>query len=139
MTGAALALPTSSHSGSSLEGGPAVDYTTSTHTVQEKPWGQDTESSDSELQSVEHDGIRPIDGLFGWIPTLAVTVNYMFVFGASNSYGVFSTYYLNIKFAGTSATTLSWIGTLITSLMLICNIFTGALADKKGYRVTAYT
>ncbi|KAJ2726898.1 hypothetical protein GGI07_000226 [Coemansia sp. Benny D115] len=81
---------------------------------------------------------RPADCLFGWIPTLAVMVNYMFIFGASNSYGVFSTYYLNEKFPDTSATTLSWIGTLITALMLGCNIATGALADKKGYRLTAY-
>ncbi|KAJ1668804.1 hypothetical protein IW140_000128 [Coemansia sp. RSA 1813] len=82
--------------------------------------------------------IRPPDCAFGWIPTLAVMINYMFIFGASNSYGVFSTYYLNIKFPETSATTLSWIGTLITTLMLGCNIITGALADKIGYRLTAY-
>ncbi|KAJ2548176.1 hypothetical protein EV175_004925 [Coemansia sp. RSA 1933] len=82
--------------------------------------------------------IRPADCAFGWIPTLAVMINYMFIFGASNSYGVFSTYYLNIKFPDTPATTLSWIGTLITTLMLGCNIITGALADKLGYRLTAY-
>ncbi|PIA17994.1 MFS general substrate transporter, partial [Coemansia reversa NRRL 1564] len=73
-----------------------------------------------------------------WIPTLAVMVNNMFIFGASNSYGVFSTYYLNIKFPNTSASTLAWIGTLITTLMLGCTILTGALADKRGYRLTAY-
>ncbi|KAI8321787.1 MFS general substrate transporter [Martensiomyces pterosporus] len=88
--------------------------------------------------SSEGAGIRPADCMFGWIPTLAVMVNYMFIFGASNSYGVFSTYYLNYKFVGTPATTLSWIGTLITALMLSCNILTGALADIKGYRFTAY-
>lgn len=82
--------------------------------------------------------IRPPDCMFGWIPTLAVMVNYMFIFGASNSYGVFSTYYLNVKFVGTSATMLAWIGTLITALMLGCSILTGALADKLGYRPTAY-
>ncbi|KAJ2784328.1 hypothetical protein H4R18_001214 [Coemansia javaensis] len=82
--------------------------------------------------------IRPVDGAFGWIPTLAVMVNYMFVFGASNSYGVFSTYYLNVKFAGTPAATLSWIGSLITTFMLCSSIVTGALADKKGYRISAY-
>ncbi|KAJ1795569.1 hypothetical protein LPJ59_004270 [Coemansia sp. RSA 2399] len=82
--------------------------------------------------------VRPADCAFGWIPTLAVMVNYMFIFGASNSYGVFSTYYLNIKFPNTPATTLSWIGTLITTLMLGCNIVTGALADRLGYRLTAY-
>ncbi|KAJ2812712.1 hypothetical protein H4S07_001209 [Coemansia furcata] len=89
--------------------------------------------------SVDSDNIRPADSLFGWIPTLAAMVNYMFIFGASNSYGVFSTYYLNVKFPGTSATTLAWIGTLVTSLMLGCSILTGAMADKRGYRVTAYT
>ncbi|KAJ2893407.1 hypothetical protein IWW38_002870 [Coemansia aciculifera] len=89
--------------------------------------------------STENNNVRCVDGAFGWIPTLAVMVNYMFIFGASNSYGVFSTYYLNVKFAGTPATTLSWIGTLFTSLMLGCSIFTGAIADKKGFRVTAYT
>ncbi|KAJ2639083.1 hypothetical protein GGF44_002718 [Coemansia sp. RSA 1694] len=91
------------------------------------------------MTSAKADVIRPVDGLFGWIPTLAVAVNYMFVFGASNSYGVFSTYYLNVKFPGVPATTLSWIGTSITSLMLIFNIFTGSMANKMGYRVTAYT
>ncbi|KAJ2334588.1 hypothetical protein GGI00_001783 [Coemansia sp. RSA 2681] len=94
---------------------------------------------DDALPLAEKDDIRPADGLFGWIPTLAATVNFMFIFGTSNSYGVFSTYYLNDKFAGTSATALSWIGTLATSLMLGCSIFTGAMADKRGYRVTAYT
>ncbi|KAJ2788230.1 hypothetical protein GGI15_000035 [Coemansia interrupta] len=102
----------------------------------------DDKHSDSEKQSLESPTpsptVRPADCAFGWIPTLAVCVNYMFIFGASNSYGVFSTYYLNVKFQGTSATKLSWIGTLITSLMLGCNIATGALADKYGYRTTAY-
>ncbi|KAJ2357995.1 hypothetical protein GGF43_001114 [Coemansia sp. RSA 2618] len=82
--------------------------------------------------------IRPIDGAFGWIPTLATMMNFMFIFGATNSYGVFSTYYLNVKFPTTSATTLSWIGSLITTSMFCLNMFTGTLADKKGYRFTAY-
>ncbi|KAJ2461853.1 hypothetical protein GGI02_005600, partial [Coemansia sp. RSA 2322] len=43
----------------------------------------------------KQDGIYPADSMFGWIPTLAAMVNFMFFFGASNSYGVFSTYYLN--------------------------------------------
>ncbi|KAJ2765182.1 hypothetical protein IWQ56_004201, partial [Coemansia nantahalensis] len=63
-------------------------------------------------------GVRAADCAFGWIPTLAVGVNYMFIFGASNSYGVFSTYYLTQKFVGTPAATLSWIGSLITTFML---------------------
>ncbi|KAJ1748718.1 hypothetical protein LPJ55_003410 [Coemansia sp. RSA 990] len=92
-------------------------------------------SSDKQEQTAP---IRPVDGLFGWIPTLASTVNYMFIFGASNSYGVFSTYYLNVKFPETSATTLSWIGSLITTSMFCLNVFTGALADKKGYRFSAF-
>ncbi|KAJ2774374.1 hypothetical protein IWQ57_000847 [Coemansia nantahalensis] len=62
----------------------------------------------------------------------------MFIFGASNSYGVFSTYYLNDRFAGTSAATLSWIGSLITISMFSLNALTGALADRRGYRTTAY-
>ncbi|KAJ1846740.1 hypothetical protein LPJ70_001883 [Coemansia sp. RSA 2708] len=103
-------------------------------------------ASEKDIESIKHtvdaveepSNIRPADCAFGWIPTLAVMVNYMFIFGASNSYGVFSTYYLNEKFAGTSASTLSWIGTLITTFMLGCNFLTGALADKKGYRLTAY-
>ncbi|KAJ2659595.1 hypothetical protein IWW48_003434 [Coemansia sp. RSA 1200] len=82
--------------------------------------------------------VRPPDCAFGWIPTLAVMVNNMFIFGASNSYGVFSTYYLNIRFPDTPATTLAWIGTFITTLMLSCSVVTGALADKIGYRPTAY-
>ncbi|KAJ2846767.1 hypothetical protein IWW36_004191 [Coemansia brasiliensis] len=82
--------------------------------------------------------IRPLDSPFGWIPTLATTVNFMFIFGASNSYGVFSTYYLNVRFPETSAATLSWIGSLITTSMFCLNIFTGALADKKGYRFSAF-
>ncbi|KAJ1731850.1 hypothetical protein LPJ61_002331 [Coemansia biformis] len=82
--------------------------------------------------------MQPLDGPFGWIPTLAATVNYMFIFGASNSYGVFSTYYLNDRFAGTSAATLSWIGSLITISMFSLNVVTGALADSQGYRATAY-
>ncbi|KAJ2357470.1 hypothetical protein GGF43_001436 [Coemansia sp. RSA 2618] len=86
----------------------------------------------------EPSNIRPADCAFGWIPVLAVMVNYMFIFGASNSYGVFSTYYLNDKFAGTPASTLSWIGTLIATFMLGGSVLTGALADKKGYRFTAY-
>ncbi|KAJ1965198.1 hypothetical protein GGI12_000932 [Dipsacomyces acuminosporus] len=93
---------------------------------------------DSPSDSLQEAKVRPADCMFGWIPTLAVMVNYMFIFGASNSYGVFSTYYLNDRFAGTPATTLSWIGTLITALMLFFNPFTGALADIKGFRFTAY-
>ncbi|KAJ2807153.1 hypothetical protein H4R20_001399 [Coemansia guatemalensis] len=82
--------------------------------------------------------VRPIDGPFGWIPTLAAMVNFMFIFGAPNSYGVFSTYYLNVKFRDTPAATLSWIGTASTTFMLGLNIFSGPLADRIGYRQTAY-
>ncbi|PIA18371.1 MFS general substrate transporter [Coemansia reversa NRRL 1564] len=82
--------------------------------------------------------VRPIDGPFGWIPTLAAMVNFMFIFGAPNSYGVFSTYYLNTKFRDTPAATLSWIGTASTAFMLGLNIFSGPLADRIGYRQTAY-
>ncbi|KAI9468582.1 hypothetical protein LPJ78_001669 [Coemansia sp. RSA 989] len=97
-----------------------------------------SQTSGNDKESANEINVRPADCAFGWIPTLAVMVNYMFIFGASNSYGVFSTYYLNDKFAGTPASTLSWIGTLITTFMLGGNILTGALADKKGYRLTAY-
>ncbi|KAJ2659594.1 hypothetical protein IWW48_003433 [Coemansia sp. RSA 1200] len=100
-----------------------------------------THSEDSDtFVSLDHSErpIRPADCAFGWIPTLAVMINYMVIFGAANSYGVFSTYYLNIKFPDTPATTLAWIGTLVTTLMLMCNVVTGALADKIGYRRTAY-
>ncbi|KAI9503168.1 major facilitator superfamily domain-containing protein, partial [Coemansia spiralis] len=93
----------------------------------------------TDVQEETQKPVRPADCKFGWIPTLAVMVNYMFIFGASNSYGVFSTYYLNVKFPGTPATTLAWIGTLITALMLGFNIITGALSDKLGYRLVAYT
>ncbi|KAJ2747755.1 hypothetical protein GGI20_000225 [Coemansia sp. BCRC 34301] len=124
----------SSLSGEKEGVGRVSDYTSSSHTARES-----VASDEEGMLAAKHDGTRPVDGLFGWIPTLAVAVNYMFVFGASNSYGVFSTYYLNVKFAGTPATTLSWIGTSTTSVMLICNLFTGSMADKKGYRVTAYT
>ncbi|KAJ2714571.1 hypothetical protein H4R19_001661 [Coemansia spiralis] len=86
----------------------------------------------------KHVDVRPLDGAFGWIPTLAASVNFMFIFGASNSYGVFSTYYLNDRFPGTSAATLSWIGSLATISMFSLNALTGALADRRGYRTTAY-
>ncbi|ORX70306.1 MFS general substrate transporter [Linderina pennispora] len=98
----------------------------------------DEEKTDVSVAEDDGPKVRPQDCAFGWIPTIAVCINYMFIFGASNSYGVFSTYYLTERFVGTPATTLSWIGTLITSLMLGCNIITGALADKIGYRPTAY-
>ncbi|KAJ2314100.1 hypothetical protein H4S02_003556 [Coemansia sp. RSA 2611] len=81
---------------------------------------------------------RSVDSPFGWIPTLATMVNFMFIFGPTNSYGVFSTYYLNVKFPDTPAATLSWIGSLITTSMFCLNMFTGALADKRGYRFSAY-
>ncbi|KAJ2159246.1 hypothetical protein GGF46_003176 [Coemansia sp. RSA 552] len=95
----------------------------SSHTAEEEPAGP---------------RIRPADGAFGWIPVLATMVNFNFIFGALNAYGVFSTYYLNDKFLGTPASTLSWIGTLIATFMLGGCFLTGALADKIGYQLTAY-
>ncbi|ORX70307.1 MFS general substrate transporter [Linderina pennispora] len=96
------------------------------------------EKTDVSIAEDSSPKVRPPDCAYGWIPTLAVCINYMFMFGASNSYGVFSTYYLNERFVGTPATTLAWIGTLIPTMMLGCNIVTGALADKLGFRRTAY-
>lgn len=76
----------------------------------------------------------PPDTAYSWVIVAAAAVNLMCTLGIINSFGVFSTYYLNFIFPNTSAVNIAWIGTCISFFMLGCSIFTGPLTDRFGFR-----
>ncbi|KAI9298016.1 MFS general substrate transporter [Neoconidiobolus thromboides FSU 785] len=79
-----------------------------------------------------------LDGIQGWIVVTASFFNLFVVLGVVYSSGVFIKYYADELFKNeASLSTLSFIGTLSTSLNTLLAIFTGRLADKIGYRNSA--
>ncbi|KAJ2511302.1 hypothetical protein H4217_007446, partial [Coemansia sp. RSA 1939] len=55
----------------------------------------------------------------------------------ANSFGVFSTYYLNYIYPDISASNVAWVGTTISLFMLGGAVVTGPLTDRFGFRMIA--
>ncbi|KAI7833500.1 major facilitator superfamily domain-containing protein [Kickxella alabastrina] len=63
----------------------------------------------------------------------------MCTIGIANSFGVFSTYYINFLYPNVSAGNIAWVSTTMTFFMLIGSITTGPLTDKFGFRSVSLT
>ncbi|ORX69901.1 MFS general substrate transporter [Linderina pennispora] len=90
----------------------------------------------SDDQIVEY---APADSRYGWIIVTCAAFNLMCTLGIVNSFGVFTTYYINYIYAHESAASVAWIGTMVSAVMLGGSVTTGPLTDRFGFRKVALT
>ncbi|KAI9298414.1 MFS general substrate transporter [Neoconidiobolus thromboides FSU 785] len=76
-----------------------------------------------------------LDTIEGWIIVMASFMSLFIVVGMAFSIGVFIQHYADVLFKDQAPlSTLTFIGTLSSSIQNVLAIFTGKLADKIGYR-----
>lgn len=74
----------------------------------------------------------PNGGLQAWLVVLAVFFIFMNTWGISSSYGAWQEYYQGILFPTQSPSSLAWIGSTQSFLLVITGLITGPLFDM-GY------
>ncbi|KAI8320475.1 MFS general substrate transporter [Martensiomyces pterosporus] len=79
----------------------------------------------------------PADSWYGWVIVACAAFNLMCTLGIVNSFGVFSTYYINYIYPTQSTANIAWIGTMVSTVMLGGSVATGPLTDRFGFRRTA--
>ncbi|KAJ1903104.1 hypothetical protein LPJ81_003241, partial [Coemansia sp. IMI 209127] len=99
-------------------------------------------TSDINLSTEEKNGAEiqeyaPADSTYAWVIVICAACNLMCTLGVANSFGVFSTYYINYIYPDTSASNIAWVGTAISLFMLGGAIVTGPLTDRFGFRTVA--
>ncbi|KAJ1896801.1 hypothetical protein LPJ66_003770 [Kickxella alabastrina] len=79
----------------------------------------------------------PAGCAYAWIIVACASLNMMCTIGIANSFGVFSTYYINSLYPNESAANIAWVATSITFFMLVEAIATGPLTDRFGFRLVS--
>ncbi|KAJ2798270.1 hypothetical protein H4S07_005734, partial [Coemansia furcata] len=95
------------------------------------------------LEEPEKDGthlsaeLTPADSGYAWVIVICAALNLMCTLGVVNSFGVFSTYYINYIYPNVSAGSIAWVGTTMSLFMLGGAIATGPLTDRFGFRLVS--
>ncbi|KAL8734405.1 MAG: hypothetical protein Q9181_003226 [Wetmoreana brouardii] len=76
----------------------------------------------------------PDGGLQAWLVVLGGFLTYFATFGLLNSFGIFQVYYQESILRGTSASTISWMGSIQLFLLFIGGIIVGPIFDSHGSR-----
>ncbi|KAJ2826020.1 hypothetical protein GGI24_003011 [Coemansia furcata] len=95
------------------------------------------------LEELDKDGthlsaeLTPADSGYAWVIVICAALNLMCTLGVVNSFGVFSTYYINYIYPNVSAGSIAWVGTTMSLFMLGGAIATGPLTDRFGFRLVS--
>ncbi|ORX69900.1 MFS general substrate transporter [Linderina pennispora] len=76
----------------------------------------------------------PADSAYGWVIVACAAFNLMCTIGIFNSFGVYSTYYLNYIYPDKSAADIAWIGTTRQVISFGGSVMSGPLTDRFGFR-----
>lgn len=76
----------------------------------------------------------PNGGLQAWLQVLGSWVTLVATWGLVNSFGVFQAYYETTLLVSSTSSSISWIGSLQASLMLLVGVVTGPLYDAGYFR-----
>ncbi|KAJ2234923.1 hypothetical protein H4R99_002822 [Coemansia sp. RSA 1722] len=87
----------------------------------------------------EHANHGSRDLKYAWVIVVCAAFNTFCTMGIANSFGVFSTLYINFIYPDVSTASIAWIGTTLTVLMMGGAIATGPLTDRLGLRAVALT
>lgn len=107
----------------------------------EPPVGRDPQSPSSEAAPVTTPGPSgggqgpvPDGGLQAWLQVVGSWVCLVATWGLVNTYGVFQTYYENTLLTTSSSSSISWIGSLQTGLLMLVGVVAGPLYDAGYFR-----
>ncbi|EAW09008.1 putative monocarboxylate permease [Aspergillus clavatus NRRL 1] len=81
----------------------------------------------------------PDGGLKAWIQVFAAFFVYFSTWGNLNTFGAYQTYYETQALFSASSSTISWIGSVQSSLLLILGLATGPLYDAGYFRVLMHS
>lgn len=106
------------------------------------PLSDNKSSTDSKLQDIEKAcstsdpvyGPAPDGGLQAWLVVAGTFLLIMTNFGLLTSYGVFQSYYISHQLSHFPASTVSWIGSLQTFMILGGSFVFGKISDDFGGR-----
>lgn len=77
---------------------------------------------------------EPDGGMLAWRQVLGSFLINMSNWGLVNSFGVFQTYYASTLLSGHSPSSISWIGTVQGTLLLVVGVFSGPIFDRGYFR-----
>ncbi|OMH80753.1 putative transporter MCH2 [Zancudomyces culisetae] len=98
------------------------------------------QKSDIEKRSIDElkRDVPPPDTGYAWLVFISGILVFVTSFGAYNYFGLFQAYYLNKMFVTSSATSISWIGTISATLSLGLSVVYGPLVSTIGLRYTTF-
>ncbi|OLY81313.1 putative transporter MCH2 [Smittium mucronatum] len=89
------------------------------------------------VKSESDSKIPPPDTGYAWVIMVACLFNMLLAFGSFNAFGIFQTYYLEVKFRNTSAETIDWIGTASGFITFTGGLTAGPIIKRIGIRNTS--
>ncbi|KAL6250313.1 hypothetical protein RBB50_002614 [Rhinocladiella similis] len=76
----------------------------------------------------------PDGGLRAWLQVVGCWLVFFNVWGTTFAFGIFQSYYLLYMLPGESSSTISWIGTVATYLLIVVGVISGPMFDLGYYR-----
>jgi MFS family permease len=89
-------------------------------------------STVSAAPSLPH--VPPDGGLHAWLKVLGSFLIYSNIWGFTLSFGAFQTYYRHVLLPDSSASSISWIGTVQSYLLILVGVIAGPMFDKGYFR-----
>jgi MFS family permease len=89
-------------------------------------------SAISSAPSLPH--VPPDGGLHAWLKVLGGFLIYSNIWGFTLSFGAFQTYYQHVLLPTSSASAISWIGTVQSYLLILVGVIAGPMFDKGYFR-----
>ncbi|KAM0420394.1 hypothetical protein ACHAPT_011814 [Fusarium lateritium] len=94
-----------------------------------------TARSECEPQSAREDlSSIPNGGLLAWLQVAGSFMLYFNTWGIINSFGAYQTYYMSDLLSGSSASSISWIGSVQSFLVMFVSVVAGPLFDAGYFR-----
>ncbi|OLY78038.1 putative transporter MCH4 [Smittium mucronatum] len=78
------------------------------------------------------------DSKYSWLVCFAAFFCVFVSIGISNSFGIYQTYYVSNILNNSSASQISWIGSLQTAMMLVASVFSSRIYLSIGLRYTSW-
>ncbi|KAK5404923.1 hypothetical protein LTR06_009189 [Exophiala xenobiotica] len=82
--------------------------------------------------------IAPDGGTRAWLQVLGCWLVFFNVWGTTFAFGMFQSYYELILLPNKSSSTISWIGTVATYLLIVVGVISGPLFDLGHYRTMLF-
>ncbi|KAJ3542999.1 hypothetical protein NM208_g2232 [Fusarium decemcellulare] len=98
--------------------------------------GSDAAESDreDEPQVVQDLALVPNDGFLAWLQVAGSFMLYFNTWGIINSFGAYQTYYMSDLLDRSSASSISWIGSVQSFLVMFVSVVAGSLFDAGYFR-----